>query len=204
MSGTSAETYAVKKVQPDEKVLEIARAAVPDMDERAKAAAASLSDSPMEAMQRMQSLIDDVKYGLGYIVAISDLGIIPTLIGFLSGEFDLATAAAHLLYRLGRWPPNGEVMVKAGALPYLVAMYKAHPEFNIVMGGPAAGAMKRIAMHGVELQAAVVKAGGIEALVTGFRKQRMADDVEDTIPINAERIRIMKGVSEYEAELENA
>mmetsp|Transcript_4395 Transcript_4395/g.9626 ORF Transcript_4395/g.9626 Transcript_4395/m.9626 type:complete len:206 (-) Transcript_4395:336-953(-) len=202
---TNHETYEVKRVQPDDKVLEICREAVPDMDDQAKVAAAGLDTEPAEAIKRMMDLISNVRYGLGFVVAVGDQGVINPLIDLLDGEKDLelATAAADLLYRLARWPGNAEAMMKAGAIAPLVAMYKANPQFNIVMGGPAAGCLKRIAMHDVSMQAAVVKAGGMEALVTGFRKQRMTDDTDDTIPINAERIRITAEIAEYEAEQEN-
>lgn len=200
MSGTTAEVYVPPRPAPDDKVIELSKEAVPNMDEEARHAASELGTSPLPAITKMLELSGHVRYGLGYKVALGDTGVVPKLVDLLRGDdASLATEAANLIYSLCRVESNAEIALNGGAVPLLVAMFEKNPEFNVVMGGPAAGALKRIAMHRVEWESVVVKANGMEALLTGLRNYKKGDDIED--PASRLRDEITKRIAAYEDSL---
>ena len=87
ITGTSAATYEAKRAPPDDKVLEVCREAVPDMDEQANVVAADLNTAPAEAISRMLAMCGNVKHGLGFVVAVGNVkGVIPSLVALLGGH----------------------------------------------------------------------------------------------------------------------
>ena len=184
---------------PDDEALVVQRSADPELDSKAAAAAAGLSSNPKEAIAAMEELSKDVKLGYAYKASLGACGVVPKLCAMLTNsDKELATAACALLYTLARHGANAEAVAAAGAVPTLLGMYNADSSFNIVMGGPAAGLLKRIAATSDALQAAVVKQGAMPALLTGFRDYPINDDVEESVPANATRTAIEKAVSAYE------
>lgn len=215
-SGTTATLYKPKAPQPDSEVLKICAAAVPTMAEEAAAAAADLDATPEDTIQKMLTLCDHVRYGLGYRAALGATGIIPKLIA-MCAKFDAATLAdaeertpayelalkaAKMLFALSRHKENAQATAAAGAIPIMVSMFRADSSFNVVMGGPAAGTLKKIASHGTPLLVAVSDAGGMDALLIGFRNYPINDDVEESVPANATRMAYEQEIAEYKASLE--
>jgi len=197
---TTTTTYTEKKPMPDDEALVVQRNAEPSIDANAKAGAEMLGSDPAASIEKMLELSSHVRLGLAYKQALGKEGVVPKLAALLKGEEVLAKASCELLYSLARHGPNAEELVSVGAVPLLITRFEKFPEFHVCMGGVAAGALKRIAATSPALQARVVKAGGMEALLIGYRNYPINDDVEESVPANATRIAILKQVSEFEEE----
>merc|ERR1711934_890648 len=92
--------------------------------------------------------------------------------------------------------------VDAGGVPPLIATYLANPKpdpFNIVMGGPAAGCLLRIASASTANLAMIVRGGAMEALVCMLRQYAINDDTEEDVPATRQKMQYMEQIKQWEA-----